>query len=83
MIRRRWLALPKLIRFMLTHAANGMAIGCVFLLAMIWWDVLGLGTALKKDQSGLATAVLFFQTALTFGGVAMGVAVMNLAEDRD
>ena len=82
MFRRRWLALPKLIRFMLTHIANGMVIGCAFTLALIWLDVFGLGTALAKDHSGLATAVLFFQTALTFGAVSMGVAVMNLAEDE-
>jgi len=83
MFRRRWMALPKLIRFMLTHVANGMAIGCAALLAMIWFDVLGVGTLLAKDRSGLATAVLFFQTALTFGAVSMGVAVMNLGEDDD
>ncbi len=81
MIRRRWMALPKLVRFMLTHVANGMAIGCASLLGMIWFDVLGLGTLLEKDHSGLATAVLFFQTAMTFGAVSMGVAVMNLGED--
>jgi hypothetical protein len=83
MIRRRWMALPKLIRFMLTHVGNGMAIGCGFLLAAIWFDVLGVGTLLAKDHSGLATAVLFFQTAPTFGAVSMGVAVMNLGEDPD
>lgn len=83
MIRDIWLALPKLIRFMLTHVANGMAIGCAALLGMIWFDVFGMGTLLEKDRSGLATAVLFFQTALTFGAVSMGVAVMNLGEDRD
>ncbi len=83
MFRRRWMALPKLVRFMLTHAANGMAIGCAALLAVIWFDVLGVGALLAKDQSGLATAVLFFQTALTFGAVSMGVAVMNLGEDSD
>ncbi len=81
MFRRRWLALPKLIRFMLTHTANGMVIGCVFLFVLIWLDVGGLGGLLAKDHSGLATAVLFFQTSLTFGAVSMGVAVMNLGED--
>jgi len=81
MIRRRWLALPKLIRFMLVHIANGMAIGCVLLLIVIRMDIGGLGTLLAKDGSGLATLVLFFQTALTFGAVSMGVAVMNLGED--
>ena len=81
MIRRLWMSLPKLIRFMLVHIANGMVIGCAFLLGLIWFDVGGLGRLLAKDQSGLATFVLFFQTALTFGAVSMGVAVMNLGED--
>ncbi len=83
MIRRYWMAMPKLVRFMLTHAANGMAIGCSALLGLSLFDVLGLGTLLARDDSGLATALLFFQTALTFGAVSMGVAVMNLGEDRD
>lgn len=81
MIRRLWLSLPKLVRFMLVHVANGMAIGCVFLLVMIHFDVAGLGRALAADASGLATAVLFFQVALTFGSVSMGVAVMGLGDD--
>jgi hypothetical protein len=83
MFRRWWMDLPKLVRFMLTHAANGMAIGCAALLGAIWFDLLGVGALLAKDRSGLATAVLFFQTALTFGAVSMGVAVMNLGEPRD
>lgn len=81
MIRRFWLSLPKLIRFMLVHVANGMVLGCGFLLAMIWFDVWGLGAVLARDESGLATFLLFFQTALTFGAVSMGVAVMNLGGD--
>ena len=81
MIRRRWLRLPKLVRFMLIHTANGMALGCLFLFALIWLDFAGLGRLLAKDESGLATFVLFFQTALTFGAVSMGVAVMHLGED--
>ncbi len=81
MVRRLWMSLPKLIRFMLVHVANGMAIGCIFLLVLIHWDIAGLGAALAKDESGLATAILFFQTSMTFGAVSMGVAVMNLGED--
>lgn len=83
MFRRHWMALPKLVRFMLTHVANGVAIGCSTLLGLIWFDIFGVGTLLQKDHSGLATAVLFIQTALTFGAVSMGVAVMNLGEDED
>lgn len=81
MIRRLWQSLPVLIRFMLRHIANGMVLGCCFLFGMIWFDIWGLGTMLAKDTSGLATFVLFFQTAMTFGAVSMGVAVMHLGED--
>lgn len=81
MIRDLWLRLPKLIRFMLIHIANGMVIGCVFLFVLIWFDVAGLKRLLAQDESGLATFVLFFQTSLTFGAVSMGIAVMNLGED--
>lgn len=80
MIARLWMSLPKLVRFMLV-LANGMAIGCIGLLAMIHFDIAGLGRALEADESGLATAILFFQVALTFGSVSMGVAVMGLGED--
>lgn len=75
--------LPKLIRFMIYHAINGIAFGSALLLAAIWFDVLGLGSLLAKDSSGLATAVLFFQNGLTFGAVAMGIAVMRLGEEDD
>lgn len=81
MIRRLWMQLPKLVRFMLVHSANGMVIGCLFLFALIGLDVGGLRGILAKDESGLATFVLFFQTSLTFGAVSMGVAVMGLGED--
>jgi hypothetical protein len=81
MIRRVWLSLPKLVRFMLIHIANGMVIGCTFLFVLIWFDVGGLARLLAKDASGLATFILFFQTAPTFGAVSMGIAVMHLGED--
>ena len=80
-MRRRWLRLPKLVRFMLVHSANGMVVGCLFLFALIWLDVAGIGRLLAQDASGLATFVLFFQTALTFGAVSMGIAVMHLGRD--
>jgi hypothetical protein len=83
MIRRRWLSLPKLVRFLLVHSANGMALGCAALLVLVRLDLFGVGRLLESDRSGLATAVLFFQTALTFGAVSMAVAVMKFGEGRD
>jgi hypothetical protein len=81
MIRRVWMSLPLLIRFMLRHVANGMVIGCSALLLAIWTDFAGIGAMLARDTSGLATFLLFFQTAMTFGAVSMGVAVMHLGEE--
>lgn len=81
MIHRLWMSLPRLIRFMLTHIANGMVLGCSALLLAIWTDFAGIGGVVARDGSGLATFLLFFQTAMTFGAVSMGIAVMNLGED--
>ena len=79
MVRRQWMRLPRLVRFLLVHAANGMVIGCLVVFGLIWLDVGGLGRLLAA--SGLATFVLFFQVALTFGSVSMAVAVMRLGKD--
>jgi predicted benzoate:H+ symporter BenE len=76
MIRHLWFSLPRLIRFMLKHIANGMVVGCVVTFALIWLDLFGLGRLL--GGSALATFLLFFQMSFTFGAVFMGVAVMRL-----
>jgi hypothetical protein len=83
MIRRVWMSMPKLVRFMLTHIANGMVLGCLFLFGLIYFDVMGISRLLASDTSGLATFLLFFQTAMTFGAISMGVAVMALGEEKD
>ncbi|MXU66103.1 hypothetical protein [Oceanomicrobium pacificus] len=75
--------LPKLLRFMALHALWGMVLGCGVLFALIWTDTFGLGRLLSQDGSGLATFVLFFQMALTFGAIQMGVAVMLLGDSKD
>ncbi len=83
MKKRKWPDMPILLRFLALNAAWGMSLGALFALGLIWSDFLGLGALLAKDTSGIATAVLIFQTSLTFGAVGMGVAVMNLAEPDD
>lgn len=80
-MRQIWMKLPKLVRFMAYHATWGMVLGCLFTFGLLWADVLGLRDLVA--QSGLATFVLFFQMSLTFGAIAIGVAVMNLGEDQD
>jgi len=76
-----WNRLPKLVRFMLYHALWGMVLGAMATFALIWTDFMGVGRLIQG--SGLATFILFFQMSMTFGAIALGVAVMNLGEDKD
>lgn len=73
---------PKLVRFLLFHIFNGIAIGICFVLVIIWFNLFGVGDMLARDESGIATFILFFQTCLTFGGVSAAIAVMHLGEDE-
>lgn len=75
--------LPKLVRFLALHMLWGFVLGSSFVLGLIWTNFMGLGAMLARDESGLATFLLFFQSSLTFAGVAMAVAVMNLGQDKD
>jgi len=72
---------PKLVRFLLFHIANGLAIGVVFVFAIIYSNFLGVGDMLARDGSGIATFILFFQTSATFGAVSAAIAVMHLGDD--
>ena len=81
MIRELWLRLPRLVRFMLFHFGNGLALGAAFLLVMSWFEVEWLGRLPARDRSGLATLVLFLQCVLTFAAVSMGIAALRLGED--
>jgi hypothetical protein len=78
MLRQRWLALPKLIRFMLRHFANGVVLGWFVGLVLIQLDVGRLGTLLASYDSAALTALFFFKGGLYFGALAMAVAVMNI-----
>jgi hypothetical protein len=74
-----WSRLPKLVRFMLAHAATGIAVGWGLMLAAIRFDVQGLGTLLSNSpDGGLATAILAAVFAVTFGSVGIGIGVMTL-----
>lgn len=74
-----WHGLPSLVRFMLRHAATGIAVGWALMLTAIWADLGGLGRLLAgSPDGGLATALLAILFAITFGAVGIGVGVMSL-----
>lgn len=77
-IRYYWDALPKLIRFLLTHFANGVAIGWVTALIVIRIDLGNLGTLLASAKSGWVAPLFFIQVALIFGTVGASAAIMTM-----
>jgi amino acid transporter len=73
--------MPQLVKFMLRHALIGAAAAILFVAAVMMLDVGGLATLVSTSTYGaLALALLTFFTALTFGGMQMGIAVMSLKE---
>jgi len=71
------------IAFVARHVAYGLTGAVVFGVGLLWTDVGGLGTlALNSEQWALNLLLLFAGLFITFGGVAIGVGVMTLGEDR-
>lgn len=81
MFRYQWLALPRLIRFMVLNFTDGVALGWICALLMIWFDICRIGSLLASFDNALLTTLFFAQSGLLFGVMAMSVAVMNLGED--
>jgi len=67
----------RLVRFMLGHMVAGLAAGLVFGGALIATNVANLRTLLFASSEGWLFALLFFVgLSVTFGSLAMGVAIM-------
>lgn len=69
--------MPKLVRFLLVHAALGFGLAIAFTAVLLTYDVSGLARLIARDRAGwLAVSVLTFVLGLTFGSLQMGAAVM-------
>ncbi|WP_372618880.1 hypothetical protein [Falsiroseomonas sp.] len=78
-IRRNWRRLPVAVRFFLSHALVGFALGTLFAAALLWADPGGVGTILRRAPGHPGPLLLlWFFLSLTLGGVQTGVAVMLL-----
>ena len=76
--------MPVLIRFLLRHAAIGIAVAAVFVGVLAAFDVFHLGALMRGSPDGLlALAVLTGALGITFGSVQMGFAVMLMGEDDE
>jgi len=83
-MRDQWRALPRLIRFLLVNCAIGIAGGWTLLAAIIVTDTAHLRTLIWNEGSPVVPIVLLAAGfAVTFGGAAMGAAVMAMRPGDD
>jgi hypothetical protein len=76
--------LPLLIRFLLLHAAIGIAAGWLVVAGLLATNAGGLADVVFHAAApALPIAMLMFGTAITFGGAAMGAGIMLLPYDGD
>lgn len=74
----------QLLGFLASHLFIGLAAAILFEALLIFTDSFGLKTMVLEGEDGaLAAALLFFGLFITFGSVAMGVAVWQLGQERD
>lgn len=70
------------ILFLLKHLASGAAGALVLGSGLLYFDVAQLATLAARTEGGLISVLmLYFGLIVTFGGVAMGIGIMSLAED--
>lgn len=76
--------MPKLIRLYIQSVAIGFALSAVFVAALIWQDVMGVGHLILGSSSGwIAAAMLVVFNGIVFAGVQFGLRVMLMAEDDE
>lgn len=61
------------------HALIGFGLSAVFVGALLFFDIAGIGRLLETDVSWPFAFVLWFFIGLTFASALMGSAVMSLA----
>ncbi|MEO1281409.1 MAG: hypothetical protein AAFV69_06710 [Pseudomonadota bacterium] len=74
--------IPKLIWFLGLNCGIGIAVGVVFVSAIYQINLAGIrDLLLASSEPFLPLFILYVSSALTFGSLNMGVAVMSLAWD--
>jgi len=72
------------ITFLVRHLLVGVAGGLLFGGLMVAFDIGHLRTLAGESSSGmLSLGLLFFGLAVTFGSLAMGVAIMGQGADEN
>jgi hypothetical protein len=72
------------LRFMLGHLAVGLTGAVVFGSLLLYLDLGSIRTMMMASREWyIFGGLLYFGLMITFGGVAMGIGVMSLGEDRN
>lgn len=76
--------MPELVRLYIRSVFIGFAISAVFVVLLIWQDVMGIGRLiLASDVGWIAGLMLIFFNGIIFAAVQFGLRVMMMAEDDD
>jgi hypothetical protein len=68
-----------LVRFLVVHCVAGVIAGWTMVGGLLWLDVAGLGgLVMTSDLFPVPLLMLLAAFAITFGGVAVGSAIMGL-----
>ncbi|MBK1696305.1 hypothetical protein [Rhodovibrio salinarum] len=72
------------VRFLAHHMVGGVLGAVVFFALIMAYDLANLRALMFNTRDGwVAAALLLFGLVVTFGSVAMGIAVMLLGRDRN
>jgi hypothetical protein len=75
--------MPDLLRLLAANCAIGIAVGWLLLTLLVATDVNGMGELIwNSSVPALPLGMLAAAFAITFGGAAMGSAVMLLGKDE-
>ncbi|PQA87450.1 hypothetical protein [Hyphococcus luteus] len=74
----------RLVRFLLTHLIIGTVSGWIFVAALIWFDIGGLGSLVTGSSVGpMAVIMLMIVMMITWGAGSMGTAVFLLPRKEE
>jgi hypothetical protein len=76
--------MPRLVKLFIVNGLIGLALGAAFTGLLLWLNVANLGHLVLTSPVGwLAALMLVAFSGITFGGVQIGIVVMNMAEKDD
>ncbi|RMD95556.1 MAG: hypothetical protein D6811_00725 [Alphaproteobacteria bacterium] len=76
--------MPKLVALYIRQVAIGFGLSAVFVAALLWFDIAGLGHLISSMSEGpLAVAMLFMANGIVFAGVQFAITILRMGQDDD